>query len=87
MIATSAGAGLICSLLQLWLIAVFARVILSWFPIDSNSPFEPVRRALTAVTEPVLGPLRNIIPPLGGFDLSPIVALLGVQVLQQMICR
>ena len=34
---------------------------------------------LYTITEPVLGPLRRVIPPLGGFDLSPIVALIGLQ--------
>lgn len=78
---------LICTILQLWLFAVFGRVVLSWFPLDPDSPFTAIRNALTSVTEPVLGPLRRVIPPLGGLDLSPIVALLGVQLLQGAICR
>ena len=77
---------LICTLLNVWMFAVFARVVLSWFPLDPNSPFNAVRHAVVTVTEPVLGPLRRVIPPLGGFDLSPIVALLGVQLLQGAIC-
>lgn len=76
---------LICTLLNVWMFAVFARVVLSWFPLDPNSPFNAVRQAVVTVTEPVLGPLRRVIPPLGGFDLSPIVALLGVQLLQGAI--
>jgi YggT family protein len=36
---------------------------------------------LYTITEPVLGPIRRVIPPLGGFDLSPLVVLIGLQLL------
>jgi YggT family protein len=77
---------LVCNLLTIYIILLFGRVILSWFPLSPGSPLVGIYRFLFNVTEPVLGPLRRIIPPLGGFDLSPIVAFLGIQILQQAIC-
>lgn len=81
---------LICRLLQLYLIVMFARIILSWFPINAGSGLATVYGFLYSVTEPVLGPIRRIIPPLGaggmGIDLSPIVVFFGITILQSAIC-
>lgn len=52
--------------------AIFARAILSWFPIDRNGP---VVQALAAITDPVLDPLRKVIPPIGMIDITPMVAM------------
>lgn len=80
----------ICLLLTLYLIAIFARIILSWFPISYDSPIAPVAGFLSAVTEPVLGPLRRTIPPVRigamGLDLSPIIVLFGISILQNILC-
>jgi YggT family protein len=81
---------LVCTLLELYVIALIARVILSWFPISPGGAMASIYRFLLTITEPVLGPLRRAIPPVGlggmGLDLSPLIALLGVQVLQRIIC-
>ena len=77
---------LICNLLQLYVIALFARVILSWFPISPGSTMASIYRFLITVTEPVLGPVRRVMPPFGAFDLSPLVVLLLAQVLLGAIC-
>ena len=73
------------TLLQYYVYVLFARVILSWFPISPDSPFSAVFRFLYAVTEPVLAPIRRALPPVGvggmGLDLSPIIVLIGIQVL------
>jgi YggT family protein len=76
----------ICSLLSLFLIAVFGRVILSWFPIQPGSTMASVYRFLLTITEPVLGPLRRVVPPLGAFDLSPLILILIVRLVQAQIC-
>ena len=60
-------------LIQILIFAIFAQAILSWFPIDKNGP---VLQALNAITEPVLDPLRRIIPTIGAVDISPMVAIL-----------
>jgi YggT family protein len=53
--------------------AIFARSIITWFPIDRSGP---IVGALNAVTEPILEPLRRIIPRMGVVDISPMVAIL-----------
>ena len=82
--------GIICIALQLYVIVLFARVILSWFPISPGSAMEGISDVLVRLTEPVLGPLRRAIPPvrLGamGLDLSPLIAFFGVQIIQRIIC-
>ena len=67
-------------LLQILLMAIFVRVLLTWLPIDQNNP---IVRVLFDVTEPVLAPFRRIIPRIGMFDLSPIAAMLIIQFILQ----
>ena len=67
-------------LLQILWIAILIRVLLSWFPID---PYNPIVRVLFEITEPVLAPFRRVIPRIGMFDLSPLAALLVIQLIQQ----
>jgi YggT family protein len=61
--------------------AIFIRVLLSWFPID---PRNSLVMLLYDITEPILEPLRRVIPRLGMFDLSPLVALLLIQLLGRL---
>lgn len=81
---------LICRLLQLYLIVLFARIILSWFPVEPGSGLAGVYGFLYSITEPVLGPIRRVLPPVGmggmGLDLSPIVVFFGITILQSIIC-
>jgi len=69
-------------LFDVWTVALLARVFLSWFNV---SPYHPVVKILNTVTEPILGPLRRVIPPIGMMDISPIVAILLVQVLERLV--
>lgn len=69
-------------LFDLWSFAILARVFLSWMNI---SPYHPVVRALDRVTEPILAPLRRVVPPIGMVDITPIVALLLVQLLERVV--
>jgi YggT family protein len=64
------------TLLQILSIAILIRVLLTWFPVD---PSNPIIRILYDVTEPILAPLRRVIPRIGMFDLSPIAAMLLIQ--------
>ncbi|MCK0155432.1 YggT family protein [Alcanivorax sp. S6407] len=59
-------------------IAVLVRVILSWVAPD---PYSPVVRIIVQITEPIMAPVRKLLPPMGGFDLSPLFVLLGIQLL------
>lgn len=75
----------LCALVSLYILAIIARAILSWFPIGYDSPLASVSNVLSAVTEPVLGPVRRAMPMMGGFDLSPIVVILGLQIVARSI--
>ena len=66
-----------------WLI--IARALMSWFasPYSAN----PVARTLRRLTDPILRPLSEIIPPLGGIDISPLVAFFAIHLTQSMLFR
>lgn len=64
-----------------WLIIAY--VLLSWFPV--SGVFADIRRALATLVEPYLGLFRRIIPPIGMIDISPIVAILVLQVAVRLL--
>jgi YggT family protein len=78
---------LLYRIIEIYTLVIFGRVIFSWFPISRGSPMESVYSFLYAVTEPVLGPVRRALPPLGGFDLSPLIVIFGLQLLGQALAR
>jgi len=73
---------LLNGLLSFYILLIFLRVIFSWVNVSYSHRW---MRLLVTATEPLLGPLRRAIPLIGGFDVSPIVALLIVQVLQRVV--
>lgn len=62
--------------------AILIRVILSWVRVD---PYNPLVRLLDQITEPILAPIRRMIPPAAGLDFSPIIAFFALEVLRQII--
>jgi YggT family protein len=78
----------LCILGNLYILILIARAVISWFPLRSDSPFVAVARFLNAVTEPVLAPVRRVIPPAGMFDLSFLVVVLVFEFLVvPILCR
>ena len=81
---------IICSLIQLYVLLLVVRVVMSWFPISPNGPAETVAGFLYMVTDPVLVPLRRLLPPVRmgamALDLSPIVAFFALTVLRGILC-
>ena len=75
-------ASLLALFLNLITFAIFFRALVSWFPIDKDGP---VVRALDTITEPVLDPLRRVVPTLGMIDLTPMVAMILLQVIAQAL--
>ncbi|MEI7796626.1 MAG: YggT family protein [Methylococcaceae bacterium] len=75
-------AQLIALLLNVMFYAVFARALLSWF---NQGTFSNISKLLYSLTEPVLSNCRNILPNLGGLDLSVILVILGIQVIEMLI--
>ncbi len=82
--------GLVCWLLNVYVLLIFARILLSWFPLDPDGAMAAVAGFLYLVTDPVLGPLRRVLPParLGGvaLDLSPMIAIIGIYVVRGLVC-
>ena len=74
---------IVAALVQLPGIAIFIRAILSWFVRD---PYNPIVRVLDTITEPVLQPLRRIVPRMGMMDLTPLVAIIVLSVIGGMLC-
>ena len=80
---------LIDAILQLYTLVIFIMVIMSWLisfnVINRHNQFvDAVWRTLISLTEPVLRPIRNALPNMGGVDISPLVLLLGIFFLRQM---
>ena len=65
--------------------AVLGRVLLSWFNIGPSSPFFPVVKILNQITEPILHPIRRILPSMGMFDFSPIVAIILIDIVRRLL--
>ena len=81
---------LLISILDLYFYVIIAAVIASWLVgfgiINSYNPIaRSVLRALHALTEPVFGPVRRILPAMGGLDLSPLVVLLLLSFLRNWL--
>lgn len=80
-------AWLVNALLNLCWFLVIAAVVASWLVAFgvlnmSNTTVRQIVRTLDSITEPIFRPVRRILPPLGGLDLSPIIVLLGIALLQ-----
>lgn len=76
----------ICLALQVYLLVLFARAILSWFPLQPDTTFFKVSEVLVRVTEPALAPLRRIVPQAGMLDLSFLVLMLILVILISVLC-
>ena len=76
---------IICALLTAYIIVLFARAILSWIP-PSPGPMATITRVLFDITEPVLAPMRRIIPPTGFIDLSFLVLIIGLSLARGAVC-
>jgi YggT family protein len=75
---------LLLILLQLYSYVLLARALMSWIP--NLDPYNPAVQFLHSITEPVLEPIRKLVPPLGGMiDISLIIAFFGIIVLEQLL--
>ncbi|MGH9273814.1 MAG: YggT family protein [Acidimicrobiales bacterium] len=76
---------LICTLLNLYLLVIFARILFSWIRVEPGTPVASIYSVVYNLTEPVLGPLRQVIPPvrlgMAALDLSPLILLVGIRII------
>jgi YggT family protein len=69
--------------LSIYTLVLLVRMLLSWFPnLDWSNP---VLSTVSSITDPYLNAFRGLIPPLGGFDLSAIVAFIALQLVQSLL--
>ncbi len=69
-------------LFNLYSFVILARVLMSWVQVD---PYSPLARTIISLTEPVLAPIRNLMPQTAGLDFSPIIAMILVQIVGQIL--
>ena len=81
---------IVCLAITIYTLMILVRIVLTWFPLDPDGAMATIAGLLFILTDPVLGPLRRVLPPvrLGSvaLDLSPIVVLIGLQIIQASIC-
>ena len=63
-------------------ILIIIRVLLSWFPYNQ---YQPLIQILLKITDPILTPIRSLIRPVGGIDLSPIIVVFLIKLIQNFI--
>jgi len=77
---------LLLNVILVYEIILIGRILLSWIPLDRSNPtIDTIVRFMYDITEPVLAPVRDLLPPMGGFDFSPIVVFIGLQVIGSLI--
>lgn len=73
--------GVVQSLANLYIIIIIIRAVMSWFSVN---PYNPVYQFLILITEPVLEPIRRILP-FTGVDFSPFIAILLIQIIMNLL--
>lgn len=73
---------ILIQIIDLYSLIVFAAIVISWMQLP---PTNSIVQLIHAVTEPVLGPLRRALPPMGGLDFSPMVLMIGLQMLKGLL--
>ncbi len=75
-------ASLLLTIIQILSLLIFVRAIFSWFDPGFSSQ---IGRMIYQITEPIIAPIRQVLPPMGMLDLSVLVALVLLMILQQLI--
>lgn len=76
---------LVCSLLLVYMVVLIGRAILSWFPSEPGGAMAMIAGVLAQLTDPVLIPLRRVIPPVGMFDVSFMVLFFGIVIVRNVL--
>ena len=77
----------ITTLANILYIALIGRVIMSWLNVGPTNPLYPIANIVYQITEPILAPIRRVLPSFGMLDLSPMVAILLITLIQQIFVR
>lgn len=80
---------IICLALTIFIVLLVVRMVLTWFPLDPDGMMATIAGFLFVITDPILAPIRRVLPPVrigsAALDLSPLVVLIGVQIIQVAI--
>jgi YggT family protein len=85
MSATELLTNTLASFLNIYLLLIFIRILLTWFP--TVEWMNQIASFLSPITDPYLNVFRSFIPPLGGMDLSPILAIIVLQVVANLLTQ
>ena len=81
---------IVCIAIQIYMLVVFVRIIMSWFPPTPGTTYQSVYDVFYSLTEPVLAPIRSALPPVRmstmALDLSPIVVVVVGTILLRVLC-
>jgi YggT family protein len=85
-IVTLTLAGIVLFIINIYFYAIIASIVMSWIMMFSGSTNpHPILHLIWQLTEPVMAPIRKIIPPMGGLDISPIFVFLGLQLVRGFV--
>jgi len=70
-------------LAELLFLALIIRAVLSW--LTGVVALQPIARFINRVTDPLLEPIRRVVPPLGGIDMSPLIAMLVIWLVESLL--
>jgi YggT family protein len=81
----------VCRIIQIYSLVLIARILLEWLQVPGDHPVATARRYLRMATDPVLVPVRRVIPPISaggvGIDLSPLVVPVAFGIIGGVICN
>ena len=77
--------GLVIAAVRIYMLVIFVRAMFSWLPPRHRQ--NELYAFVFAITEPVIRPVRKILPPMGGMDFSPLAVLVLLQVLSHVLIR
>ena len=83
MLSSDTIARMIVSIFRLFSLVIILKVLLSYF----MSPYHPVRAFIDRIIDPLLNPIRRILPQMGGIDFSPLVLIVLLQLIELIILR
>jgi YggT family protein len=73
---------LLIQIVDMYSLVVFAAVIISWIRLPPNNP---IAQFVNSLTEPLLDPIRRMMPDMGGLDFSPMILLIALQLVKGVI--
>ena len=73
---------ILSQIISIFTLIMFIRAIVSWFRVD---PYNPIIRAMDSIIEPIVGPVRRMLPPMGGIDVSYLVVFIILIAVRQTL--